>query len=306
MITPQNKISEIVLPTQEDAVTSYKLALSSKQQSTRNLLETIVLHPPQVLIFEGSSMNERLSMALWWSALLNCQKKTPCLTCPTCLQIGAHLFYDLFLLKGNEDGIKIDDIRKVRSTIAEPPHGNGKKVVLFVEAQYMRIEASNALLKSFEEPHPEVCFILLVPQREQLLSTIISRAWTITLPWNASNTLSTEIDGTQWEEKIATFISTGKDWFNQTSDKHLIDPTLVRQLIVSIRKALINALTKQNKNVLSDCLAILPEAGILHIQDLLIQTEEALSLMVNPSLVLHRLVTQMFLAYQKAKLRSLC
>lgn len=290
------------LPTQQQATEAFILATAQTQHNVRILLNNIASNPPQALVIEGGTLDERFSIALWYTARLNCIYGTPCLTCPTCLQIGAKLFHDLFLLHGAEGSIKIDDIRKLRTVFGEPAHSNGKKVVILAEAQHLRTEAANALLKSLEEPHPQTCCLLLVPQREQLLPTLVSRAWTITLPWTSvmtSSSSSLELIE-EWEEKLTTFLITGKNWFNFTTNKNVIEASLVQHIISLIRKTIVLSLRKQRKNQLVECLSILSPEDFLNLQDILSQSESALHIMVNPILVLNRLVTHIYLSYHNA------
>ena len=51
-------------------------------------------------------------------------------------------------------------------------------------------------------------------------------------------------------------------------------------------------------------LAILPEAGHLHVNDLLAQCQESLDYMVSPPLVLNWLATRLHIVYRHARLRG--
>ncbi len=299
MLKTHTKDHDTSLPTLHEALQSYTLALSPKQTYAKKILKQLSEHQPQVIIFEGGTADERLSTALWYTAKLNCKEKKPCLNCSSCLQIGAKIFSDLYILNGAQESIKIDDIRGLHHIMSKPPCGNGKKVFIFSEAQYLRVEAANALLKIFEEPHIENCFLLLIPQREQLLPTIISRALTVRLAYTQKK-ISLEPIIAQWEETLAIFLSTGKEWFNLPIDKNT-NVEVVRQFILSLRKSLISTITKQIKTNIEQCFSIIPEAGILYIQDVLNQAEESLTLMVNPSLVLNWIATKVYLAHYKAK-----
>lgn len=74
----------------------------------RAALNKLASDPPQVLILEGGSVAERFSVALWHAARLTARRARPCLHCPACLQIGANLFHDLYVLDGREGSIKIE------------------------------------------------------------------------------------------------------------------------------------------------------------------------------------------------------
>ncbi len=175
--TPRTE-QEDRLPTREEAQAAFSPALDERQSRVRAALDKLAADPPQVLILEGGSAEERFSVALWHAARLNCpENPSPCLCCPSCLQIGAGLFHDLYLLDGREGSIKIETVRELRTILGEAPRGEGKRVVILAEAQSLGVEAANALLKSLEEPRPGVCFLLLAPQQFQHLESQSVRQW---------------------------------------------------------------------------------------------------------------------------------
>ena len=246
----------------------------------RAALNKLASDPPQVLILEGGSVAERFSVALWHAARLNCPEgRPPCLHCPACLQIGANLFHDLYVLDGREGSIKIETVRELRTILGEAPRGDGKRVVILAEAQSLGVEAANALLKSLEEPRPGVCFLLLAPQRERLLPTLVSRGWVVTLAWPEAGTPSTP-ELFQWEEALA------------------------RRIVLSVQKAQAALHAGRDGGPLGRRLAILPEAGHLHVNDLLAQCQESLDYMVSPPLVLNWLATRLHIVYRHARLRG--
>ncbi|MFR4120464.1 MAG: hypothetical protein ACLT2T_17555 [Bilophila wadsworthia] len=145
--------TEEQLPTREEVEAAFALALDARQERVRAALNKLASDPPQVLILEGGSVAERFSVALWHAARLNCPEgRPPCLHCPACLQIGANLFHDLYVLDGREGSIKIETVRELRTILGEAPRGDGKRVVILAEAQSLGVEAANALLKSRRSP----------------------------------------------------------------------------------------------------------------------------------------------------------
>ncbi len=71
--------------------------------------------------------------------------------------------------------IVIDAIRPLIAALNQTSYAGGWKAVVIFEPDRMTEEASNALLKTLEEPTPRTVFILLTRRAEQLLPTIISR-----------------------------------------------------------------------------------------------------------------------------------
>lgn len=291
------------LPTPEEALAAFAPALAQRQDRVRRSLDRLAADPPQVLILEGGTADERFSVALWHAARLNCTgQPAPCLRCHTCLQIGARIFQDLYILDGREGSIKIETVRELRSILGEAPRGNGVRVVILAEAQSLGTEAANALLKSMEEPRPGVCFLLLAPQRERLLPTLVSRGWVVTLAWPDLSATPPELR--VWEKSLADFIASGQGWLDKTAAKGAVDADLARQIVLSVQKAQTAVLARREGGLLGSVLALLPEAGHLYVSDLLSQCQESLDYGVNPALVLNWLATRLYIVCLRARLRN--
>lgn len=86
---------------------------------------------------------------------------------------------DLLVIEPKKNSITIDKIRDISKFVSTKPFESNNKVVLIKQADLMRTEASNALLKNLEEPKPFVYFILLTDNKNKLLKTIISRCQVI-------------------------------------------------------------------------------------------------------------------------------
>ncbi|MFH0992273.1 MAG: DNA polymerase III subunit delta' [bacterium] len=71
--------------------------------------------------------------------------------------------------------IKVNSVRQLRRDASLTGFDQGKKVFIISGAESMNEESSNSLLKLLEEPPADTVFILTTPQKEKLLSTIISR-----------------------------------------------------------------------------------------------------------------------------------
>ncbi len=223
-------LEEDALPTQETLNRNLALVRAfmenPRQERIRDFLERLAAQPPQVLLLEGGTVNERTAAALFWALRLNCLAASPptlgntdnfsgsgnsdsldsrdnlsasgpsdnsadfytvpCCSCSNCLRFLGHTHRDFFFLDGLAGSIKIDDVRAIRGVIGESPREATYRVVIFREAQALVEAAANSLLKSFEEPRPGTSFLLLTPQRERLLPTLVSRSLTLTLPWPVS------------------------------------------------------------------------------------------------------------------------
>jgi DNA polymerase-3 subunit delta' len=77
--------------------------------------------------------------------------------------------------------IKIENIRNISRQFAFGSFEGGARVIVIEGAENMTIEASNALLKSLEEPPKDTYFLLSSSVASKLLPTIISRCQPVPL-----------------------------------------------------------------------------------------------------------------------------
>jgi DNA polymerase-3 subunit delta' len=80
--------------------------------------------------------------------------------------------------------IKIEQVRALLEFCALGSHRGGSRVILLYPAEALNTAASNALLKTLEEPTPGVCFLLVTQRIDRLLPTVISRCrqWPLATP----------------------------------------------------------------------------------------------------------------------------
>jgi len=113
------------------------------------------------------------------SQLLLCSQSqgTPCGECSSCHLFNAGTHPDLLMVEPEEKGkqIKIEQVRKVTEFVNTTAQKGHNKVVLLGPAEAMNVNASNALLKSLEEPSANVTLLLYSHQPSGLLATIKSR-----------------------------------------------------------------------------------------------------------------------------------
>jgi DNA polymerase-3 subunit delta' len=193
----------------------------------------------------------------------------------------------------------MDRVKALRARLGEAPHGEGRRVVILagLEAQ-SRSEAANALLKTLEEPLAHSVFVLLAPQREQLLPTLVSRSWTLTLPWPATGEFSPL--AREWESALARFLEEGVGWFERTSARGL-EPASVQELLLACKKALAAALAGQAEPGLARCFASRLDADGLHATGVLLgRMQDALQYTVNPALAADALATELYSLIRRA------
>ena len=91
------------------------------------------------------------------------------------IQNGTHP--NFFLLKNILPGgnIKIDQTRNLLKYLNKTTYSKGTKIVLLDNAEYLNLNASNALLKSLEEPSENTTFFIIHNDSSKILDTIKSR-----------------------------------------------------------------------------------------------------------------------------------
>ncbi len=265
---------------------------AARQAHVAERLRLLGTKPPQSLLMEGGAASERLELALFWAMLLNCIQTPPgCGLCSPCRQILDRVLRDLHVFDGAEGSIKIDDVRELRPVWGQPPHGEGFRVTIFHEAQALTPESANALLKSLEEPRPGNVFVLLAPQRERLLPTLVSRSFILTLAW--PDPLARDEEADPWVQAMVEFWGTGGGWFERTAAKGALDRPLALRIHAALSRDLRSALagsgTEEGMRLAA---ALGPER--LRVLDLALgETQDALNAQVNPAICLDWLASRL-------------
>jgi DNA polymerase-3 subunit gamma/tau len=129
-------------------------------------------------IFSGVRGVGKTTVARILAKALNCVKGStaePDGTCDSCREIAAGTSLDVLEIDAASNR-GIDQIRELREMVRYAPASSRYKVVILDEAHQLTDEASNALLKTLEEPPERVVFILATTRAEDLVETIKSRA----------------------------------------------------------------------------------------------------------------------------------
>ena len=105
---------------------------------------------------------------------LNPQQGDPCDKCAICVSINEGRNLDIIELDAASNR-GVEEIREIRDKVHFQPAQNRRKVYIIDEAHMLTREASNAFLKTLEEPPEHVIFILCTTEADRLLPTILSR-----------------------------------------------------------------------------------------------------------------------------------
>jgi DNA polymerase-3 subunit delta' len=143
-------------------------------------------------LFTGRAHIGKTKIALALASAVNCiSQEKPCGECSSCNRIAAGKHPDvetIRLLSAEESEDKkaksevvIEQIRKLQHSASLPPYEGRCRVFIFEHAELINDEAANCLLKTLEEPLPNVMFILLAHNRKDLPDTVVSRCQAIEL-----------------------------------------------------------------------------------------------------------------------------
>jgi len=143
---------------------------------TGALAQDIVSH---AYLFTGPRGTGKTTIARLLAKSVNCQNRKqgefePCNKCASCQEINENRSIDLVEIDAASNR-GIDDIRQLREEVRFTPVKSKYKVFIIDECHQLTKFASDALLKTLEEPPAHAIFILATTEAKKMSSTIISR-----------------------------------------------------------------------------------------------------------------------------------
>ncbi|HEY3398902.1 MAG TPA: DNA polymerase III subunit gamma/tau [Armatimonadota bacterium] len=144
-------------------------------QTLRNAVAQGRIH--HAYLFAGPRGTGKTSTARVLAKALNCENgptAEPCGVCSACVGIQDGRFIDVFEMDAASHN-SVEDIRELCEKVKYSPAEGRFKVYILDEAHMLSNAASNALLKTLEEPPSYVVFILATTEAHKFPPTIVSR-----------------------------------------------------------------------------------------------------------------------------------
>jgi len=144
-------------------------------QTLHNALSSA--HISHAYLFCGPRGTGKTSTARILAKAVNCLTNgngEPCNNCSMCQAINEAKALDIIEIDAASN-TGVDDIRSLREKVNYVPNEAHYKVYIIDEVHMLSNSASNALLKTLEEPPQHVIFILATTEVHKILPTILSR-----------------------------------------------------------------------------------------------------------------------------------
>lgn len=132
----------------------------------------------QGLIFAGPRGVGKHQFALALAQAINCESPSAgdaCGICSTCKKFAAREFTDVKTIEPDGQFIKIEQMRDMAREAYFMPYEGRRRVYILDEAERLKEQAANSILKTLEEPPDTSLLILVTAKPYALLETIRSR-----------------------------------------------------------------------------------------------------------------------------------
>lgn len=128
-------------------------------------------------LFSGPRGVGKTTVARLLAKALNCEQgptTRPCNQCSFCVEINESRSLDVFEIDGASNR-GIDEVRNLREGLRYTSSPGKYRIYIIDEVHMLTNEAFNALLKTLEEPPPNVLFIFATTEPHKVPATILSR-----------------------------------------------------------------------------------------------------------------------------------
>jgi len=135
--------------------------------------------PAHAYLITGPAQIGKRTLARELAAALNCTAapdQRPCHACPNCKMTLKEAHPDLIVVERSaEKRMGVEQVRDAREQVDWRPYQGRFKTYVFVDADDISEGASNALLKTLEEPPPQIVVVLTAAQADAVPTTVVSR-----------------------------------------------------------------------------------------------------------------------------------
>lgn len=124
-------------------------------------------------ILTGTAINKKLAAIYKLAKLINCESKSACDVCSSCVQINHQTSSAIYEVNTLTEVISKEMIKSACDFIEFKSAYT--KFIIIHDAYKMNRHAQNTLLKTLEDLYDNVYIFLLTPSASQLLPTVVSR-----------------------------------------------------------------------------------------------------------------------------------
>jgi len=152
------------------------------EERIKNFLERFFnpeIKPVQSLLFYGEEAVGKKTIALAFAKALLCQveQKTwnGCGHCQNCSRFDKGLHPDFLLIEPIDNDVSIETARKAIEFLHYEPQFSSLRILIINEADRLKEDVQNTLLKTLEEPPHNTLIIFITAFPQRLLTTVLSR-----------------------------------------------------------------------------------------------------------------------------------
>ena len=218
--------------------------------------------------------------------------QNPCNVCLSCRKVMHNNHPDVHYIARPPDKqfILIDQVRALQSDSARKTLEGRRNIFIIQGMHEMNVQAANCLLKTLEEPEPDVVLLLTAPDAGQLLPTILSRVQQIPMHLLTTTQIKTALEE-RWQVEpeeatlIAALAAGRMGWAVQAVEDEDMLATRKAQLETLTKLPMLNRASRfdiaQRLSADGDKLRGILELWLLWWRDMVLAANNSLDLIVN-------------------------